>query len=217
MHAPVWVCKKLAEVHPQLRLAWCGDDKAFAIVQLYHISDCGDIDEPFTYREYWHVTTKQDEVGGYSRARVYRGPIFSKKGVPEQMDWDPLTRVPIFVCTFGGGYTDPFDGHNLGHEDVFSGRILPIVRRWLRPIYDRVMDSAREAGRRLDNYIDALGSEMASRVWWEASQTGQTSPVVAKKFMTRGEFKTLHRYYNDELSLKNARMPPQMSGYVPRR
>ena len=53
MLIPEHVCRKLYKKHKWLRWAWEGQDEpgvlnsgAFAIIQLYHISDCGTYDNP---------------------------------------------------------------------------------------------------------------------------------------------------------------------------
>ncbi len=46
MHPPRASCEQLYRLHKWLRLAWHGPSKCFAICQLYHIRDVGDIDDP---------------------------------------------------------------------------------------------------------------------------------------------------------------------------
>ena len=137
MHPPEWVCEAVYRKYPQLRLAWAGRDPdypgeinpgGFAIVQLYHVSDCGDIDEPITYREYWDVTNRVGEDGTVRRVRIDRGPIFARNGSTRR-DWDSLFRFPIFCADLSAGYEFPWGEEIHPIKDVMNGRILLALDR----------------------------------------------------------------------------------------
>jgi hypothetical protein len=135
-------------------------------VQLYHIQDCGDIDNPLTFREFWNVTTRMTDEGVFERAKLDRGPIFNRFG-GTSLDYDPLIRVPIFAMTLDEAYTY-HDGEPIRTADVFSGKFLLAVRNSLTSVKKRVTDARAEAGRELDRKADALGGEMTDFIWKQA-------------------------------------------------
>ena len=105
MHPPSWVCRRLHQLHPQLRLAWAGrqrqhDDElnpgSFALVQLYHVQDTGRVDNPTTFRLLWDVDPLVGEDGETTMVKADRGPVFSKNGTTHR-DWDNLSRAVSYT------------------------------------------------------------------------------------------------------------------------
>lgn len=141
---------------------------SFAVVQLYHRNDIGSLDDPHTFREFWDTTV--DEYG--DRIRIDRGPIFAADGSTER-DWDPYTRVPVFVMTLDKAYHYA-DGSPITTQDVFQGKFIEAIRHGLKPIVKRVRDSGRARAREVENQADAIGREMGDYLWYEANKTGQT-------------------------------------------
>ena len=111
----------------------------FALIQLYHISDVGDLNDPSTFRTLWNVQPTLDENGDTRFEKIDRGPIFNKRGGTTR-DWDPLFRVPIFVATLNEEF-------GVSVEDILTGRIVEHIKRWMRPIVQRVTESAVEQGK----------------------------------------------------------------------
>ena len=182
MHPPGWVCRRLAELHPQLRLGWAGrqrqnDDElnpgSFALVQLYHKQDTGSVDDPTTFRLLWDVDPVVDEHGETTIVRKERGPIFNKNGGTRR-DWDSLSRVPVFVATLDESY-------GMDTSDVLSGRFLESVRLWMTPIERRMRESAREKGRQLAGAIDDVAHEATGDLLKEAQKSDAASVVMADK------------------------------------
>jgi len=194
MHPPVDMCKRLYRIHPQLRLAWAGkpsiDDKlnngSFAVVQLYHIRDVGKADETHTFRQLWDYETVTDSLGRPTLKRVDRGPIFSKDGSTKR-DWNSLVRVPVFVCTIDEAYTDPVTGEPLKFEDVWTGRFLVAIRRWLMPIKDRIREAQALHAKETIEKANAVSDEMTDFLLWEANKADQRSDAsMARKFYRHG-------------------------------
>jgi len=180
---------------------------SFGIIQLYHITDCGDIDEPDTFREFWGITTKTDVWGLPIRRKVWRGPIFSANGSTKP-DWDPLFRIPIFVMTVDEAYQDE-QGRPLHEHDMYSGRVIEVVKYFLKRIEDRVMDSAVQKGEALDSHMEDMSDEMGDYLWREANQSYQTHVNMAKKHIQKRDLRDLHEYEAGKRSLKDIHLPPK--------
>lgn len=172
MYAPEWVCRKLSDFHPNLRIGWDGKERTFGLVHLYHWSDAQK-----TYRQFW-----QDH-----------GPIFSKSGRPRP-DWDLHQRVPVYII-------------DVTPQDVFSGKIVALVKRWVRPIASRVYTSAIAEGKRRETYENDRAGEQADKVYWKSQRRGYHAPVVAKKFRSR----TANAIRNErgEFDLTKRFLPPE--------
>lgn len=183
MHPPAEACRRLYELHPQLRLAWAGrpkelpeemDPGSFCLIQLYHVRDVGNLDDTEnTFREVWHVTTRQDDMGDSYRTRIDRGPIFNRWG-GTSLDYDPLQRVPIFVATLDQDYCYG-DGTPIHERDVYSGKFLEAVKRWITPIKDRLReDRARRYGEFKDQ-SDGVVDNMVEELMWMQNNVDNTS------------------------------------------
>ena len=182
MHPPSWVCRRLHQLHPQLRLAWAGrqrqhDDElnpgSFALVQLYHVQDTGRVDNPTTFRLLWDVDPLVGEDGETTMVKADRGPVFSKNGTTHR-DWDNLSRVPVFVATLDESY-------NITTKDVLSGKFLDSIRLWLTPIERRMRESAREKGRQLAGVMDDVAHEATSDLLKASHRSDAASVTMANK------------------------------------
>lgn len=211
MQAPLDICKKLYDIHPQLRLAWHGkgrtsDDElnagCFAIVQLYHRSDVGWMDDPcVTFRELWDTTVVADHFGNSERVRIRRGPIFSRHGRPDCPDWDQLARVPVYVAALDGSFTFS-DGSPISTYDVFSGKVLLAVKRWLKPVEERIEASCQEKISQTRGEVNDRVDEMADYAWHLANQTSETATIKARKHSKAdGDFKALDKLNAGRLEL----------------
>ena len=180
MHAPSPSCLALYRLYPQLRLAWAGrppkdgelNAGSFAVVQLYHTRDCGDRNDPITFREFWDTTTLPNELGEPERQRIERGPIFNRYSGTKP-DWDRERRIPIFVMTLDKEYKYP-DGTPLSSDDVFSGKFILAVDAYLTDVKARLRASRAEHIKSLTNQADDMGKAMSDHLWRDANQTGQT-------------------------------------------
>lgn len=93
-----------------------------------------------------------------------RGPIFGRS-------FDRLARVPIML-------------HLIEPEDVFSGKVVVDLKRWMTPIGKRMLESARERGKQYQTEVDNLAGEMGSRMYWDAHHGGSATIPEAQKFLT---------------------------------
>ena len=177
MHPPSFMCKQIFRLHPQLRLAWCGRERqhedelnagSFAVVQLYHIQDCGTYELPTTYREFWEVTGRLNLNGGLEMVPIHRGPIYNRWGGAPR-DWDPLFRKPIFVCEIDD------------IRAVYDGTIMDELAQGLRPIVKRAQDSAKAKGKQIADKAEDIGREAGDYWWHEASKTGETGVMMTKE------------------------------------
>jgi len=193
MHPPSWICGALHRIHPQLRLAWHGREKrhenelnpgCFALIQLYHVSDVEEFEDPTTYRLPWVADPVEGSDGATRLKRVNRGPIFNKEG-GTRMDWDSAFRVPIFVATLDEAY-------EISTNDVLTGRFLDTVRRWMIPIKRRIRESAIEAGRNLESKADDVAGEIADAVKFEANKPDASTVIMANKH-AKGDMNKLEK------------------------
>ena len=180
MYPPSWACEAIYRIHPQLRVGWAGRPRRnsdelnagdFALVQLYHISDVGPMSDPITYRETWDVTTVADEYGRTERVKVDRGPIYDKHGVSRR-DWDPLFRIPIFVCTLN----EAFEIDRKNSDGVWE-QTIEKIRIWLSPIYDRIRAGEIAKGKRMNAQTEELADVFTDHLWKDAN-TNDTGRLV---------------------------------------
>lgn len=164
MHPPSSTCKQLARLHPQLRLAWNGKSKDFAVVQLYHISNAGSPDNPNTYFQRWN-----------------EGPVFSKNG-DNKRDWDPLFRVPMFAGSAADFCCDCEFSCEHGIEGVFSGKLIAGVKRALQNTAEKKRERRRAMQRDFNREREDLNREMGDFLWHQANKTGEESIDVPWEF-----------------------------------
>ena len=209
MHAPAWVCRRLHDLHPQLRLAWAGREKkyegelnpgSFALVQLYHISDTGKSDDLTTYRMLWDTESYQGKDGEVRTRRVERGPVFNKSGGCSR-DWDPAFRVPVFVATLDEDY-------DLTTREVLDGSFLTSVKRWMTSIERRMRESAREKGRTLASTIDDVGHTVAGDLMKDSQKSDAATVIMANKH-AKPEMEKLERQAQARGSIEDSfELPP---------
>ena len=178
MWAPQWVCRKLAEVSPGIRLCWAGRPRKFAdelnagsfgLVRLYKTAHVGTPDNPFTPQEFWDVTMRTDESGRPVMTKVDRGPIFNMKGGLSR-DWDPLVWAPIYKVNFAAYEKD----WGITTMDVMQGseKLFRTLREWFQPIRKRLEDSATHAEKNLGSRVDDISRDATDRLWFEANKPG---------------------------------------------
>jgi hypothetical protein len=208
MHPPVSACEAVYAIHPQLRIAWAGRERkfpeeenpgSFALVQLYHISDVGQIGDTNTFRELWDVTVWYSDYGKADIIRANRGPIFNRYGGTDR-DWDPLFRIPVFVATLDEAY-------GLKIEDVYSGKFIVDVKRWMRPYYQRFEESSKAKAADYRRRMDDMGNSATDYLWHKASKTGE---AYAQNWTdTPTETRNMKRKRNGELEPENWLLPKQ--------
>lgn len=125
-----------------------------------------------------------------------RGPVFSKNGRPRP-DWDEVVKTPMHLA-------------ELSPEDVFSGRVLKLVKRWTRPLAARTHESAKAESRRIEGQLEETGHKMGLDLYRKGQSGGYGAPVVAKKFVEP----TINqkRMRNGEFDKSNSLMPPPPPG-----
>ena len=96
MHPPEYVCRAIYDLNPEYRLAWDGYQGKFIIVGLANRQAVGSLDNPQIIKGFWDVKTTLDPI---TREEVVvgadPGPIFSRKGIPYDRDWDTIRKVPV--------------------------------------------------------------------------------------------------------------------------
>jgi hypothetical protein len=120
-----------------------------------------------------------------------RGPIFSKTGRPSP-DWDHWSRLPIYVI-------------DVSIEDVQSGAVLALVRRWLRPIAARMRETAQERANSFQTKVDEMGDRMGDEIYALGQRHDSITNNVARKHM-EAPTENRRRYDNGELDLSESQM-----------
>ena len=190
MVPPSDTCKQLFQLHPQLRVGWCGrppvvegdlNSGAFTVCQLFYINDIGDLDDPLTVSELWEVGWGVDrENNSMVRKRVDRGPLFSRKG-ENKRDYDPLFRIPVWMMTLDGSW-NAYDGVPLVNEDISNGRLVHTVKKLLGTrLSTRIQRSRDEAAADLNRRVNDTTDEMTDFLWREANKSSSNTVTMAKK------------------------------------
>jgi len=96
-----------------------------------------------------------------------RGPVFGHS-------YDPLQKVPMLIA-------------HVKPEEVFSGKVIPMVRRWLTPIKERTMASARKKGHEYQSQLNDLAEAGGDRLYWQAQRGTSSSTQIANKFVTEDD------------------------------
>ena len=125
-----------------------------------------------------------------------RGPIFGR-------DWDRMTDVPVYVI-------------EVDTKDVFSGKIVKLVKRWLTPIQERFDEINLERGREYESMANDITGAMAERMVWKANRTDATSPEhIPNKHMTKRDKAILTGDYEKE-NLKEKFLTPAPGMFAPK-
>lgn len=189
MEAPAWLCKKIFEIAPYVRLAWAGERSkdprelnpgGFAIIELVDQVKVGSLDEPKIPQELWHVTTRSDRFGKATRARIDRGPIFARDGSLTP-DWDLCSKVPVYVGRFKD-YEIPWERPKPGepypkftNEMIYHGACLPLIHRWETSAKARIKADQQEKAKEIREKLADISGDGADRLWSMANQTGAAS------------------------------------------
>lgn len=173
---PSYLCRALHRAHPSLRMAWVGraahdpeDRGLFCLVRIAKIRDVGTPAQPLTLETF------------FSEADA-PGPIYSKDGVPDRRDWDPLFEIPIY-------HMDICEAFGFSTRDVYNGRLYNafsynVQRNQKVVARDKYEAAAREGSEMESNFNDLMGT-MGENLWRDSMATGQTSPIVSKEDIRR--------------------------------
>ena len=106
--------------------------------------------------------------------RTFRSP-WADSGPVYGSDYDRLSLVPMMV-------------YDVSPEDVFSGRVVSLLKRWMSPIQERMDESHHARQKNWREQIHEMAEAAGDELYWKA-QRGQTegAPIVAKKHITPEE------------------------------
>jgi hypothetical protein len=91
---------------------------------------------------------------------------------------------PVFGSTWNNDKYYPAWLANFTKEQVFSGSFILDVRRWMRPLKERVVESAQELGREKQARMRDMAEEAGDRMYHKAQKSLDRPPVLAKKFVS---------------------------------
>lgn len=154
MEAPRHICEALYKLHQQARLGWVGADR---------LSPDEDLNKgQFALLQLYH--RRDAERTYYGDPWNDRGPVFGRP-------YDRLMRVPIML-------------HLIHPQDVFSGKVIFDVKRWMMPIRERVELAAVERGKAYQDELDNLAGEIGSEMYWSAHNGGSATINTPYKDLT---------------------------------
>lgn len=189
MEAPSYICRKVAEEHKWARIGWMGRDR---LPGEFEVMNPGQ----FALVQLYH-TRDYGREGELTFREPWKKqwPIQGKDG--GRPDWDPLTRHPVVVAT-------------LSKEDVFSGKIIAMVREMSKSIVKRIYEANLTLGRELDCRVQDMCDDIGDRIYKEGQRDGSGAPIVAKKFIKPSLNKL--KYEAGELDFKKDFLPPPPPG-----
>lgn len=158
MHPPEWICKELERIHPHLRLGWVGYARKSGEDELNK--------GVFALIQLYHSRDASRTFYTLWETVENRGPVFGSR-------YDPLSRTPIYVS-------------ELAPEDVFSGACIPMIRRWMRPMKQRYMESAVAKGKQYESDNQDLAEAQADYMLWHANKTdGSSDRTITNADLTK--------------------------------
>lgn len=164
MYPPAFVCRKLYELDPQIRLAWLGfkpryagelNPGTFCIVQLWKKDHFGSHERPNTPNELWNVQPVRLSTGDVEMRRVDRGPVFNKDA-GTRPDWNVLAHEVVYRANL--------KDFGISLEDVMSGAILHKLGRFYRPLKERIEEDERERQWAMRHASEEMGREAGKRL-----------------------------------------------------
>ena len=205
MQPPSTVCETLFRKHNQLRIGWAGEPGpglnkgTFALIQLYHINNYGNVDDPNSILEYWQGTSRLGESGVMERVKIDRGPIFSKHGT-ERCDYDPLTRVPIYVMSLNEAYKFPWGEPIKNVVDTLNGKFLGALDYWFSPMKPRIVKNRRDLVAKLRSDSEDIGDAVTDELWFNANKPSETgNNTIAYKHCKKDLVRIDHDIQDDRL------------------
>lgn len=92
------------------------------------------------------------------------GPVFGT-------DYDRLARVPVYLA-------------DIEPQDVFSGACIPLIRRWMRPLKERVVEAQVAKGREYESSNQDLAEAQTDYMLWHASKSDMSDRTVTNSDLT---------------------------------
>lgn len=96
-----------------------------------------------------------------------RGPIFGSS-------YDPLQRVPVWI-------------DNVSPEDVHSGKVVAIIKRFCTDIQERLNRTWQEEQESQRRDRREMAGEIGSYMHWDAKKSLHATNVIADKHITKAE------------------------------
>jgi hypothetical protein len=96
-----------------------------------------------------------------------RGPVFGSY-------YDPLERIPVWIS-------------NIAPEDVFSGAVIGIIKRYCEDIQERLDRTWREEQEQQRKMKKELAGEVGSYMYWQSKRESNATNTLPQKFVTQEE------------------------------
>lgn len=166
MHPPSWVVDSIVNLHPKklLRLGWVGE---------YMKEDDESQDDElnrgsFVLIQLFH---KRDAA---TKATAFSWSDYPNRGSIYGPDFDRLMREPVPIAYFS-------------KMDVCQGRIIPIVKEWMRPLRERMIEDKTTKGRQMNTAMADMVGSAGDRMYWHAQRSPHRGKIIANKFVTADE------------------------------
>lgn len=96
-----------------------------------------------------------------------RGPVYGSS-------YDLLTHDPVWII-------------NVSKEDVFSGKVVALLKRWVTPIQERLDAVNVQRGRDYESNIQDMAHELGTELYRKAQASSDSCRYVANKHVTQKE------------------------------
>ena len=188
MEAPAEAVRRLHRLNHMARLAWFGHER--------HPDDEGELNHGAFALLQLYPRHLEDET-------MYEP--WSDKGPVYGASWDANRYAPVWLANFT-------------KEEVSEKHGFPFlekVKRWMRPMTERVMESAKQRGLDEESRIRDPAEEAGDRLWHDGQRsTTNSKNIVASKFLTAEDKYVLSGDKSAANSWENKFMPVRPEGGI---
>lgn len=186
MHPPQRILDQIERLHKWARLGWKGTEDTYD-AQGKLLKKAQPDEGTFMLLQLYHKTDVDKSISGLW---PNEWPVYGSK-------YDKLDRIPVMVGMFS-------------KEEVFSGECLVKLRHWMKPIRQRIIESALEKGQAYERQVQELAGEQGSFLYWKAKRKPEGGKKLVSKSDVTEEDKAVLRGERMR-NLREAFLPPKGS------
>jgi hypothetical protein len=90
---------------------------------------------------------------------------------------------PLFGSTFDSLIWTPVWISNVSKEDVCSGKVIPLLKRWITPIQERLDEVNIQRGRDYESMAESISHELGTEIFKQSQKSIDKPRYVARKHM----------------------------------
>ena len=113
--------------------------------------------------------------------------LFSPRAATRMICEEWNTQGPLYGSRFDKLAFTPVWITNISKQDVFSGKVIALLSRWITPVQERLDEVNVQRGRDYESFIDDVSHEMGTELYKNAQKSSSTCRTVAKKHVTAEE------------------------------